>query len=78
MKQLVEFKIDGMHCNSCAGLIQDELKETAGVAQAQASFDDKNATVEFDDDVVQQATLIKKIEDLGYRPAVSRTTTPTY
>jgi len=75
MNQKVEFKIDGMHCNSCAALIEDELKDTAGVQSAKASFDDKNATVEFDDEVVQQATLIKKIQELGYQPTVSRSTT---
>lgn len=77
MKQLVEFKIDGMHCNSCAQSIQEELAETAGVSEAKASFSDKNATIEFDDSVVQQTTLIKKIEDLGYSPTVSRATSPT-
>jgi copper chaperone CopZ len=66
-----EFNIDGMHCDSCAADIKETLEGTAGVAQVDVTFKRKTAIVEFDDETVQQATLIKKIQDLGYEATVS-------
>ena len=65
-----EFHIKGMHCESCAADIKETLEETAGVDQADVTFSGKTAVVQFDDNVMQQATLIKKIQDLGYQATV--------
>jgi copper chaperone CopZ len=65
-----EFHIKGMHCESCAALIKDTLEETAGVNNADVTFGGKTAVVDFDDTVVQQQTLIKKIQDAGYTATV--------
>lgn len=62
-----EFHIDGMHCDSCAALIRETLEETAGVESADVSFGGKTAVVDFDQNVVQQQTIINKIQDLGYK-----------
>ena len=65
-----EFHIQGMHCESCAVEIKEALEETAGVRGADVTFNGKTAVVEFDDATVQQTTLIKKIQDLGYQATV--------
>lgn len=65
-----EFHIQGMHCESCAADIRETLEETAGVERAEVTFSGKTANVTFDDAVVQHATLIKKIQDLGYQATV--------
>ena len=65
-----EFHIQGMHCESCAADIRETLEETAGVERAEVTYGGKTARVTFDDAVVQQATLIKKIQDLGYQATV--------
>lgn len=65
-----EFHIQGMHCDSCAVDIKETLEETAGVQTADVTFNGKTAVVEFDDGVVQQATLVKKIQDLGYQATI--------
>ena len=62
-----EFHLDGMHCESCAALIKETLEDTAGVRHVEVTFSGKTAVVNFDENTVQQATLIKKIQDLGYR-----------
>jgi copper chaperone CopZ len=62
-----EFHIDGMHCDSCAALIKETLEETAGVRNADVSFGGKTAVVNFDQNVVQQKSIIKIIQDLGYK-----------
>src|SRR5215213_641056 len=61
-----EFHIDGMHCDSCAALIKETLEETAGVQSADVNFGGKTAVVDFDQNVLQRKTIIKKIQDLGY------------
>jgi copper chaperone CopZ len=66
-----ELNIKGMHCDSCAVDIKETLEETAGVFKADVTFQRKTAIVEFDDAVVQQSTLLKKIQDLGYTATVA-------
>jgi copper chaperone CopZ len=66
-----ELNIEGMHCDSCAVDIKETLEETAGVFKADVTFKRKTAIVEFDEEVVQQTTLLKKIQDLGYQATVS-------
>jgi copper chaperone CopZ len=66
-----EFHIEGMHCDSCAVDIKETLEETAGVHDADITFKRKTAIVDFDDQIVQQSTLVKKIQDLGYTATVS-------
>jgi len=61
-----EFHITGMHCDSCASLIRETLEDTAGVRSADVNFGGKTAVVDFDQNVVQRKTIIKKIQDLGY------------
>jgi copper chaperone CopZ len=66
-----ELNIEGMTCDSCAVNIKEELEETAGVHEADVTFKRKTAIVDFDEETVQQSTLIKKIQDLGYRATIS-------
>lgn len=62
-----EFHLQGMHCESCAADIKETLEETAGVSAADVTFSGKTAVIEYDPDVVQETTLVKKIQDLGYK-----------
>jgi copper chaperone CopZ len=66
-----ELNIEGMTCDSCAADIKETLEETAGVREVDVTFKRKTAIVEFDDATVQQSTLVKKIQDLGYQATVS-------
>jgi copper chaperone CopZ len=66
-----EFHIKGMHCDSCAVEIKEQLELTAGVHKADVTFNGKTANVDFDDAVVQEKTLVKKIQDLGYQATVA-------
>ncbi|MCP9493918.1 MAG: heavy-metal-associated domain-containing protein [Pyrinomonadaceae bacterium MAG19_C2-C3] len=66
-----KFNLSGMHCESCALDIQETLAETAGVNRADVSYADKQAIVDYDETIVQDTTLIKKIQDLDYEVTVS-------
>ncbi len=61
-----EFHIKGMHCDSCAVDIKETLETTAGVFRADVTFNGKTANVAYDNEVVQEKTLVKQIQDLGY------------
>jgi copper chaperone CopZ len=71
MRVRAELNIEGMHCDSCAATIKETLEETAGVREVDVTFKRKTAIVEFDEATVQQSTLVKKIQDLGYQATVS-------
>jgi Cu+-exporting ATPase len=70
-KVKTEFNIEGMTCDSCAADIKETLEETAGVREADVTLKRKTAIVEFDEQTVQQSTIIKKIQDLGYKASIS-------
>ena len=61
-----EFHIKGMHCDSCAVDIKETLEIIAGVFRADVTFNGKTANVAYDNGVVQEKTLVKQIQDLGY------------
>jgi len=56
-----------MHCGSCAAGIQMVLISTEGVLNASADYDKKHGEVEFDEEKVQWAELLKAIEEMGYK-----------
>ena len=66
-----EFHIKGMHCESCAVDIKETFELTAGVHNVDVTFNGKTAVIDFDPETVQQQTLIKKIQDLGYNAIVA-------
>lgn len=64
------FNIEGMHCASCAAGIQMVLQSTDGVLNAAASYDTKKGEVEFDEEKTNIDTILKAIEQLGYKTTV--------
>jgi copper chaperone CopZ len=66
-----ELNIEGMHCDSCAADIKETLEELTGVRHVDVTFQRKTAIVDFDENTVQQSTLILKIQDLGYQATIS-------
>ena len=46
------YKIQGMHCASCAGTIERVLLKVAGVRSASVNFASESALIEFDELVV--------------------------
>lgn len=60
------FKINGMHCASCAGIIEKTFKKTQGVEAVQVNYGTETAKVTFDEAVTNQHHLSQQIEPLGY------------
>jgi len=58
------FKIKGMHCNSCAQLIENELKEK--VNKVKASYANETAEIDFDENKISEKEIKEQIKNLGY------------
>lgn len=61
--------ISGMHCSSCAGLIERQLKKVSGVTIANVNFAAEKATVTYDSTLVKIDDLVKAVEKAGYKVA---------
>jgi copper chaperone CopZ len=64
--QTVTFKIDGMHCTSCAMSIDGELEEIKGVISAETRYAQSQTSVIFDPAKTDITTIQTAIEALGY------------
>lgn len=64
-----QLKVQGMHCASCAMLIDEELEELDGVREASTSYVKQKTEVEFDEGVVGIGAIIAKVAELGYSAA---------
>lgn len=61
------FAVEGMHCNGCAGTITARVMKLPGVKAANASFEDKKATVTTEAGGPGPARIIEAIEGAGYK-----------
>jgi Cu+-exporting ATPase len=68
MNKKIQIKIKGMHCASCAKIIEKKLKKTPGVKTASVNYATEKATVDFDDGKGSVQKLHKAIADAGYSP----------
>ena len=64
------FRVEGMHCGSCALLIDDALEDLPGVRSTQTSMKKGRSTVELDP-TTSPAEVIAAITDLGYTAVIT-------
>ncbi len=60
------YKIKGMHCASCAGIIEKTVKKIPGVESAKVNYGTETARVSFDGAKTNPHHLSQAIEPLGY------------
>ena len=60
------FKIKGMHCASCASIIEKTLKKVEGVNSIEVNPGTEKAKINFDSNLTSVDSLSKHIEPLGY------------
>ncbi|MDZ4205954.1 MAG: heavy metal translocating P-type ATPase [Patescibacteria group bacterium] len=60
------YRVKGMHCASCAGIIENTFKKTPGVQSAEVNYGTETTKVEFDESKTNPHALSKKIEKFGY------------
>ncbi|SDN18218.1 Copper chaperone CopZ [Lentzea albidocapillata subsp. violacea] len=61
------FRVEGMHCGSCALLIDDALEDLPGVQSTQTTVKQGRSTVELDPSQNTPEDVIRAIEELGYQ-----------
>lgn len=71
-KTSVNIDITGMHCASCAGLIERELTKAPGVLKAGVNFAAERASVTYDDDKTKIDNLIQTIKKAGYQAEIQQ------
>ena len=60
------FKIKGMHCASCATMIDLDLEDLKGVTKAKTDYAKSELSVEYDDKLVSEKEIIASIMKSGY------------
>lgn len=60
------YQIKGMHCASCAGIIEKTFKKSEGVHSVEVNYGTETAKVSFDESKTSPQELSQKIEKLGY------------
>ena len=64
------FEVSGMHCGSCALLIDDALEDLPGVLGTQTMVKQGRATVELDLGRSSPDDVVRAIEELGYQASL--------
>ena len=59
--------ISGMHCSSCASIIERQLKKVPGVSEAKVNFAAEKASVLYDSSVTKINDLIQAVTKAGYK-----------
>lgn len=72
----VDFNIEGMHCTSCAGLIEKTLKKVPGVKSATVNFAAEKAKVVYDNSSANTDHLITAIKKAGYKAELASKNDP--
>ncbi len=70
MRKTVVFRIEGMHCTSCAMNIDGELEETEGVKKAVTNYAKSITEVSFDPEKVTEQVIVTAIRKVGYEARV--------
>lgn len=62
-----KFKIEGMHCSSCAMNIDFDLEDIEGVKSAKTNYAKQICEVEFEEEKVPLLKIIEQIKKTGYQ-----------
>lgn len=72
MEETKIFKIEGMHCTSCAMNIDGELEDMPGVKEARTNYAKQETTVIFTADTISTERIVQAIERVGYKVSGTR------
>ena len=59
------FNVSGMRCVHCKANVENALKALGGVSAAEASLEEKNVTVSFDESAVKETDLKDAVDNAG-------------
>ena len=62
-------RVEGMKCNKCSSSVAKALKATAGVQEAEVSFEKGQVVITYDDEKVTEGKLREVINSTGFKVA---------
>jgi len=65
-KKEINISIKGMHCASCATIIENGLNKKEGVLSSNVNLTTEKATITYDEQIIVPLDIIKTIEGRGY------------
>lgn len=68
-RRTVTYRIEGFSCVTCAVGLDAMLRDRKGVIRSKSSYSDKRAAIEFDPDLVAEATIKAYISEMGFVPS---------
>ncbi len=71
-----QFRVSGMHCVSCAGVIAKSIETLPGVADANVDFASQSARVNFDPRQTNETAIIAQINKAGYQAQIVNIANP--
>lgn len=66
----VSLSLSGMHCSSCALIIEKSLNKVSGVSKAHVNFAAEKAVVTYDGDAAKEEALIDAVKKAGYSATI--------
>ncbi len=61
-----KINIEGMHCEGCKVRLTKVLNSLEGVKEAVVSLEEKNAQIDFDENIVTMDKIKETINDAGF------------
>ena len=65
------FILSGMHCSSCAGIIERSLKNIKGIKEANVNFAAEKARIVFDGRQINELEIIERVKEAGYTASLA-------
>ncbi|MBI5358890.1 cadmium-translocating P-type ATPase [Candidatus Amesbacteria bacterium] len=66
MSTRINLAVSGMHCSSCANIIERQLKKVIGVSEARVNFASEKASIVYDPSLTQVTDLKDAVAKAGY------------
>jgi len=65
-----EFKIKGMHCASCALVIESSLQKMLEIKKADVNFAAEKLYIEYNNTEISDESIIKSVKEIGYQASL--------
>ena len=73
-EQSVTLSVPGMNCPVCPITVKKTLQKVSGVKSVNVNYENKTATVSFEDSLTNVNSLLKATENVGYLSTVVKNT----
>ncbi|MBT5023329.1 copper-translocating P-type ATPase, partial [Candidatus Woesearchaeota archaeon] len=66
----INILVSGMHCSSCAAILNKQLSKSAGVVESNVNFSTAKALVSFDESKISTTQVVDIIKSAGYGASI--------